>query len=296
MTLSVIVPVYNAGSLVDRCLQSLVDQDFPQLEIILVDDGSTDGSGSACDCWAQRHPQVKVVHQANQGLSMARNAGLAIARGEAVTFVDADDAVDRSTYAQVVPLLSGEVDMVEYPVLCGWQGPHPRLLSFPCRTYADGRSYWWQSQAYAHTYAWNKVYRRSLFREVRFPEGLVFEDAHTLPLILSRVRRVATTDKGCYLYYSNPGGITARATGKQLQSLLTAHLTHWDPSLDARFYARLLNIQIDVCRLTAAPPQLPALLPRGMNRCGALGCIKILLANILGIQCLCKLHRLVRHR
>ena len=97
MTLSVIVPVYNAGGLLHRCLQSLIDQDFPQLEIILVDDGSTDGSGEACDRWASSRPQVRVVHQPGAGLSAARNAGLAIARGEAVTFEDADDVVAPST-------------------------------------------------------------------------------------------------------------------------------------------------------------------------------------------------------
>ena len=78
--------------------------------------------------------------------------------------------------------------------------------------------------------------------------------------------------------------------------LLEAHLSHWNPAQDARFYARLLNIQLDVCRLTGDDPVLPALLPRGLHRCGAVGCVKIILANMLGIQCLCRIHRLVSRR
>lgn len=292
MQLSVIVPVYNMCGYLDRCLQSLIGQDFPQMEIVLVDDGSTDGSGELCDKWAARHSNIRVVHQPNGGLSHARNTGLDLARGEVVTFVDADDAVDAGTYRRVVPLLEGEVDMVEFSVLCGWMGPRPQLFSFGRQVYASGTEYWTATQAFVHTYACNKIYRMRLFAGgVRFPVSKVFEDAHTLPLLLRQARRVATTDSGRYLYFDNNAGITACATGLQLQSLLAAHLSHWDPSSDARFYARLLNIQLDVCRLTDEAPLLPACWPAGLCKVSATQWLKIVLANTIGMSLLCKVHK-----
>ena len=96
--ISVIIPVYNSGKFFDKCMESVTNQTFQNLEIILVDDGSTDGSGKNCDSWAQKDARIMVVHQCNKGVSAARNCGLELANGDVISFIDADDTIDRDMY------------------------------------------------------------------------------------------------------------------------------------------------------------------------------------------------------
>ena len=94
--ISVIVPVYKVEAFLDRCVQSIADQSYKNLEIILVDDGSPDNCPALCDAWAEKDSRVKVIHKKNGGLSDARNAGMAIATGERMGFVDSDDWVEKN--------------------------------------------------------------------------------------------------------------------------------------------------------------------------------------------------------
>ncbi len=103
--LSVIIPVYNTSRYLEACLESVTSQTLQDLEVILVDDGSTDGSGAICDAAAARDPRVRVIHKHNEGLGMARNSGLDIARGEFVTFIDSDDTIHPRAYADAVGLM-----------------------------------------------------------------------------------------------------------------------------------------------------------------------------------------------
>lgn len=106
--LSIITPMYNAGSMFDEFMQSLLAQTLTLLEIIIVDDGSTDGSGERADQYAQQHSYIRVIHQENGGVSHARNAGLAIARGKYVTFPDADDTMQPDMYQTLVTLAEAD--------------------------------------------------------------------------------------------------------------------------------------------------------------------------------------------
>lgn len=113
MTVSVIVPVYNCEAYLETCVDSLLNQDHSALEIILVDDGATDGSGTICDAYAEKHPQVQVYHQPNRGAAAARRTGLAKAAGEYVMFVDSDDWVDPDLVSSLLkPAASYDADMV----------------------------------------------------------------------------------------------------------------------------------------------------------------------------------------
>ena len=103
--ISVIVPVYNVKDYLDECLESIVNQLYTALEIILVDDGSTDGSAEICDNWLKRDSRVRVVHKENGGLSDARNAGMSIATGEYVGFVDGDDKIAKEMYSRLHDLM-----------------------------------------------------------------------------------------------------------------------------------------------------------------------------------------------
>ena len=284
MKLSVIIPVYRVEDTLDRCVESVVNQHVDDMEVILVDDGSPDGCPAICDRWAAKDAHIRVIHKENGGLSDARNAGIEIARGEFLTFVDSDDYLEANTLAPLLEL-TDDTDIVEYSI-------RDRLLLSE-HTYTDMSEYWLKEQAYLHTYACNKLFRSRLFDAVRFPKDKVFEDAYTLPLLLKKTRKVKTTAHGFYHYCWNSQGITATATGRQLRQLLEAHLTNGMP-MDDTYYLHLLNIQIDVCEHTDDKPMLA---PRKVDT-GILGGaekLKAITNNILGIKQLCKIIRFV-HR
>ena len=294
MKLSIVIPVYRVETTLDRCVESVVTQDYDDFEIILVDDGSPDRCPKLCDEWARRDPRISVIHKPNGGLSDARNAGIDVARGDFLTFIDSDDYIAPHTLSQVMPLTK-DADLIEYPIR---QFPETSyllhlpssILHLTSHLYTDANDYWLQTKAYEHTYAWNKIYRRTLFADIRFPKGKVFEDAYTLPRLLHLRPRIMTTDRGCYHYYRNPHGITATATGNELRMLLDAHLASGMP-VDDSYYRHLLNIQLDVYRLTGDAPRLQ---PRRLKLHGNLKqMLKALTLNILGIKGICKLHKVI---
>ncbi|MBR1463042.1 MAG: glycosyltransferase [Prevotella sp.] len=295
MKLSVIVPIYRAEQTIDRCVMSILGQAFADFEVILVDDGSPDKCPQLCDAWAKRDGRVRVIHQENGGLCRARNAGVDVAEGELITFVDSDDFVGHETYMEVVPLLA-DFDVVEYPFCRHYGAPWQTKVMFGSKAYDSMRAYWLEEHVYEHSYVWNKVFRRHLFDDVRFPEGEVFEDVSTLPRLLEKARRVATTDKGMYYYCSNPQGITATASGADLQRLLNAHLRVMAKWADDRYYMHVLNIQMDVCEQTSASPLLPmrrvSVLSSGLNKKQRM---KALLLRVLGMNALCWMSRIL-HR
>lgn len=282
MKLTVVIPVYRVEATLDRCVESVLIQDIDDMEVILVDDGSPDSCPKMCDEWAEKDSRISVIHKENGGLSEARNAALDIAKGDYVTFVDSDDWLDEGTYKAILNLMDDN-DIVEYPVA--------HRLSQADRSYDNMDDYWLTEQAYTHTFAWNKIYRRSLFDDVRYPKGKVFEDVYTLPLLLRKTKRISTTSQGCYHYEWNPSGITATADGKKLAMLLDAHLTSGMP-IDDRYYMYLVNIQMDVWEQTGRPIILPT---RQVNTSSLNGKLKIksILLNILGISTLCRINKFI---
>ena len=289
MKLSIIIPVFRTEATLGRCMESIVSQSFGDFEVILVDDGSPDGCPQLCEEWAGKDPRIKVVHQPNGGLSAARNTGISLAQGDYVTFIDSDDYIGERTLEAIMSRL-GDNDLLEYPIYRHYGARHQSLLTLADKTYADTADYWLGTQAYRHTYACNKVYRRCLFDEVRFPVGRVFEDAYTLPRLLKHVRRVATTGEGCYYYCWNQEGITNRAGGAELRQLLEAHLEA-DMPMDDRYYLDLLNIQMDVCELTDDAPRLK---PRTVRPVGSLHQrLKAIILNTFGIRTLCRISKVI---
>ena len=296
MKLSVIIPVYRVESTMDRCIESVAGQTFGDMEIILVDDGSPDRCPEMCDAWAERDPRIQVIHKENGGLSDARNAALDVAQGEFVTFVDSDDYLDTKTYAEVMTKADSSSqsknDIIEFPLFRHYGSAWQQQLHFGNQIYDSTEDYWLRGRAYGHSYAWNKIYRRELFREVRFPKGKVFEDVFTLPRLLIHARRIATVDAGMYFYCMNAQGITSTAGGEQLQMLLDAHLEamkHW---CDDRYYMHVLNIQSDVCELTGQPPTLPSRfvspLAKGLSASQRMKALTLL---ALGMEKTCKLNK-----
>lgn len=284
MKLSIIIPVYRVEDTLNRCVESVLNQNLDDFEVILVDDGSPDKCPHMCDDWAKRDAHIQVIHKSNGGLGDARNAGIDIAQGDYLTFVDSDDYLAANTYAPLLQLIE-EVDLLEYSMTS--------RLSLPDCTYTDTEEYWLQTRAYLHTYACNKIYKKSLFSHIRYPKDYVFEDVYTLPHLLKSAKKIKTSSKGYYHYCYNPQGITAKADGKQLEMLLDAHLLSGMP-MDDTYYLHLLNIQIDVWERLGGPIRLPF---RNINPKAFRGIkkLKAIINNILGIERICIISKFI-HR
>ena len=302
MKLSIIIPVYRVETTLNRCVESVLNQNLDDFEVILVDDGSPDNCPQMCDAWAEKDSRIQVIHKSNGGLSDARNAGIEKAQGSYITFVDSDDYIAPDTYQPLLAILAGktDVDIIEYPVFEHYGSKKQHLLAFPSdKEYTDMDEYWYRAQAYKHTYACNKIYRKEVFNDVRFPVGMAFEDANTLPLLLKKARKVMTTNIGLYYYCYNPSGITATADGKTLNMLLHAHLNMIENStrndaLFQQYYMHVLNIQMDVFELTGRPILLEN---RKVNISVLKGKQKIkgFALNLLGIRYLCTTNRIFHY-
>lgn len=292
MRLSIIIPIYGAEAWLDRCIESVVTQSYRDYELLLIDDGSPDSCPQRCDDWAKHDQRIRVCHQPNAGLSAARNTGIDLSQGEYLTFIDPDDYLGAETLEQVMNELQPSYDLLEYPVYRNYGSPRQSLLTFHPQIYDDMQAYWFDCAAYSHTYACNKVYKRTLFEQVRYPVGRIFEDVYALPQLLAQAHRVATTDQGRYYYCDNPQGISSRADGAALRQLLEAHLHSGWVMADDRYYLHVLNTQLDVSARLSEPPLLPPhrisdpLRYKGATR------LKAIALNLLGIHRLCRLYTL----
>jgi len=211
--LSVIVPVYNVEDYLVRCVDSILGQTYPHLEVILVNDGSRDGSGAICDTYAARDARVKVIHKENGGLSSARNAGMDAATGEYITFVDSDDWIEADAYAHLLDL----IDRYQVERVCGGNydvdgetgertlGLCPEREEVLTAEEFVGRMFLWQG---FDSSACDKIYHRSLLETFRYPEGKVCEDVPVTYKIVLGTDRAALSDRPFYNYYHRPGSIT----------------------------------------------------------------------------------------
>lgn len=259
MLLTVIIPVYDVENTLDKCVSSVLTQGIMDMEVILVDDESPGKCSDMCDEWACRDKRIRVIHQVNGGLSAARNAGIDRAAGEYITFVDSDDILEQDTYKPLITWLKehGDCDILEFPV----RHAGGNRISFALRNkvFASARQYWEETKAWQHAYAWNKIYRRKLFEDVRFPEGKFFEDIFTLPRLLSKEPKIATTSHGTYIYVWNECGISrvvsreARGLKQHMEALLLAAKTMGTTLLSRNgwsLYYAILCRQIDLYKLT----------------------------------------------
>lgn len=202
--ISVIVPVYNVESYLDRCIESILKQTYCQLEIILIDDGSTDNSGSMCDTYSSKDKRVKVIHKENGGLSDARNVGIDACKGKYITFVDSDDFLDKTYIAFLYYLIrQGEYQIsicnpkyyYDGDQIIAWNGKEVikkmnNIEALKIMLY----------QQYYDTSAWGKLYEKHLFSSVRFPKGRLFEDLGTIYKIMLLSKNVIFSNRELYYY------------------------------------------------------------------------------------------------
>lgn len=191
---SVIIPVYNVKPYLSQCLHSVTGQTYRNLEILLLDDGSTDGSGALCDCFARQDPRILCVHLEHQGLSITRNTGLEMAHGRFLTFVDSDDWIDAGMIEKMArQALHTGADIVTVGVLFEYLGSAPIQIS-SCRDTLCGKEILPKYVSGAvREEVWNKLYRRECFAGIRFPENRNYEDISTTWRIMKKLSEAGGT-------------------------------------------------------------------------------------------------------
>ena len=206
--ISVIVPVYNVEEYLDRCVGSIINQTYENLEIILVDDGSPDHCPQMCDEWAKKDSRIKVIHKKNGGQASARNDGLNIAKGDLTGFVDSDDYIDREMYESMYRIMQeNDCDIVEC-TKCDFTDDEP------CRTVNSGEIIVMdQSEAigdflketHLKCTVCNMLVKAEIAKQVRFDDGKTHEDILWPYRAYMLAERVAYVDEAFYFYFQRPG-------------------------------------------------------------------------------------------
>ena len=210
--ISVIVPVYNVENYLNKCVESIVTQTYKELEIILINDGSSDKSGIVCDGWALKDNRIRVIHKSNGGLSDARNTGLDIATGEYIVFVDSDDYIDSEMYEKLWTVLKKNgADLA----ICGFnqvtdKGDPLEICGLELKDGIIDKKEVLKGIIHSgsNCVAWNKMYHSRLFDCIRFPLGKYYEDRMVMPLIIERSNRIVATSETLYNYRLSSNSIT----------------------------------------------------------------------------------------
>lgn len=224
--ISVIVPVYNVENYINRCIDSIINQTFTDLEIILINDGSLDNSGKICDEYLEIDERIKVVHKENGGLSSARNSGLELATGEFIGFVDSDDYIKNDMYEQL--LVACNINSADIS-MCGRYnvseiGELNQLFSL------DRQEIWSSKVAIENLLTWNnidssvcdKLFYHKLFDHIRFPLGKYNEDIFVMVKILFEANKIVHIGLSKYYYYHRSNSITTEKFSEKKLDLLEA--------------------------------------------------------------------------
>lgn len=233
--ISIIVPVYNVEKYLDKCIKSIISQTYHNLEIILVDDGSSDRCAEICDGYAEKDSRIAVIHKENGGLSSARNAGLKIAKGNYINFVDSDDYIDKKMIdGMLQAAVKNTADIVicdyttvdEYGKLCCENleqfntgevieiGKHESQMIYLTNC----------SRRKSFVVVWNKLYKRELFKNIRFPVGRLHEDEAVTYRLLYEAKKIMYIKKSYYFYVERKGSIMASAFNKKRFDLFDAYI------------------------------------------------------------------------
>lgn len=226
--ISIIVPVYNVESYLPRCIESIMAQTYENLEIILIDDGSTDSSGRICEAYADRDTRIRTIHKPNEGLADARNQGLEAARGEYCSFVDSDDHIARDYAAYLYDMASANNAQI---AVCGYQKVYEgRAASLSDKNDRRTISVYDSFNALSALLyqkgiiasAWGRLFCRELFSDIRFPKGRQHEDVAVMYRLFERAETVAVGKEQKYFYLQRPGSIVHSAfDGKRMDYIVS---------------------------------------------------------------------------
>ena len=212
---SIIVPVYNVEKYLERCLDSLINQTFKDIEIICIDDGSIDNSGKILDEYAAKDSRIKVIHQNNAGLSVTRNNGMKIASGNYINFVDSDDWIDKDFIEKLYDaIIRNNADIAAASIIRKRQNSEKYRVHYTAENCFETLAEKIAACSLPKCcYVWNKLYKNEIIADWQFKAGVYFEDVLWMPEVLKKSKKLVSVPGVNYYYWANPG-----STVKQKQS------------------------------------------------------------------------------
>lgn len=214
--ISIIVPVFNVEKYLRRCINSIIKQTYKNLEIIIIDDGSTDGSPVICDDFREKDSRIKVIHQSNGGLSKARNKGIELASGDFIAFVDADDYIAPTMYEELknnMDEFNSDISICQY-YKCFRFFKQTAKGSNNTGVYKFKKKFdnLYNDNKVISYYAWNKLYKKEMFNSISYPVGLIFEDIYIICDLFESANSISYINKPLYYYTMRRNGISRTYT------------------------------------------------------------------------------------
>lgn len=251
--ISVIVPIYNVAEYLPKCIESVINQSYKNLEIILVDDGSPDRCPEICDEYAKKDKRIKAIHKKNGGLSDARNAGLEIAKGEYISFIDSDDYINEHMYEDMLSAIeNADADLC----ICGYDrvnddGEICSSSHFKNAVLSQNDAFEMLVQGNVFfIVAWNKLYKRIVFDKLLFRKGKIHEDEFIMHHVYGECNKIVTLEKAYYYYLVRETSITGVVKGnvKQLDYVESYidRIDYFHDEEQEHFASRLLPITINL--------------------------------------------------
>ena len=220
--ISIVVPVYNVEKYLGNCIESILNQTFKNFELILVDDGSTDNSGKICDIYEKKDSRIKVIHKNNGGLSSARNAGLDIARGKYIGFVDSDDSIHPEMYEVLYNLIEkykSDISCCNYKYTYDISNQNHEELNLneviEMSNIESIEKLYDKDLGVKLVVAWNKLYHKRLFDKIRYKVGRLHEDEFMAHRILYNSKKITYVDNELYYYLQREGSIMSQISYKR---------------------------------------------------------------------------------
>lgn len=261
MTVSIIVSFYNVEAYSEECVAGIVGQTYKDLDIILVDDGSTDSTGTILDKWAQQDTRIKVVHESNGGLSFARNTGMKYAKGDCIVFVDGDDALKESFVETLVNVMEetgadiceagryeNVLDKEEFRFFSPVDRPeiYNDYHDYIYDTYTDKEKRFFQSAIVV----WGKLYKKEIWKGIEFPVGKIFEDSWVFPSVMERCKKIAVIPEPLYFYRKRRGSIMSKINEKSVRMKVDSWMNQirwWRASQDKKADLLLAACERYIC-------------------------------------------------
>lgn len=212
-TISVIVPVYNVADYLEECVISIINQTYKNLEIILVDDGSTDNSSKICDDFSKKETRIKVIHKENGGIGKARNSGVELATGEYLAFIDSDDCIKETFIEELYKLLKETDSDIAG---CRFYRNVPNTTDYVYPKESEDYNFVTDSEGImkrlyndmgVFCVVWNKLYKKDIIKKHPFTDIKIAEDAYIMREYMFEAKKIAWTSKALYMYRDRPGSI-----------------------------------------------------------------------------------------